>query len=203
MRSYFAVIANDKFVKYVIASIFAMLAVCCMLKLVQTSGMEWLLKTLYNMAFAAIFFCRDGAKTTDRSSLAMIITFGHCLCPLLFTLGPHGIISLQAAAIIATLGCAISATAALDLWGSFGILPANRGIITGGSYQLVRHPVYLGYAITAAALVIFSLSTWNVVVGLLFLGGCLLRIDREETLLREDEAYLYYCQFKRIFPVNF
>ena len=34
------------------------------------------------------------------------------------------------------------------LWRSFGVVPANRGIKTGGLYRFVRHPIYAGYAIT-------------------------------------------------------
>ena len=31
---------------------------------------------------------------------------------------------------------------------SFGVAPANRGIVVRGPYSFVRHPIYTGYLIT-------------------------------------------------------
>ena len=41
----------------------------------------------------------------------------------------------------------------LSLGRSFGLMPANRGIVSTGLYRLVRHPIYLGYLITHDAFV--------------------------------------------------
>ena len=33
----------------------------------------------------------------------------------------------------------------LSLGRSFGLMPANRGVVSSGLYRIVRHPIYLGY----------------------------------------------------------
>ena len=38
----------------------------------------------------------------------------------------------------------------LSLGRSFGLMPANRGVVSTGMYRLVRHPIYLGYLVTLA-----------------------------------------------------
>ena len=42
----------------------------------------------------------------------------------------------------------------LSLGRSFGLAPANRGVVCRGLYQRLRHPIYLGYLITHVGFVI-------------------------------------------------
>ncbi|WP_245490577.1 isoprenylcysteine carboxylmethyltransferase family protein [Mesorhizobium sp. M7A.F.Ca.US.011.01.1.1] len=46
----------------------------------------------------------------------------------------------------------------ISLGRSFAILPGNRGVMTGGAYRLVRHPIYAGYL---AGHVLFLLSAFS------------------------------------------
>ena len=38
--------------------------------------------------------------------------------------------------------------AKMALGRSFGLAPANRGVVVRGPYTLVRHPIYTGYLVT-------------------------------------------------------
>jgi protein-S-isoprenylcysteine O-methyltransferase Ste14 len=75
----------------------------------------------------------------------------------------------------------------------FGILPEARGLVTGGPYRLVRHPVYLGELGAAGGLLIAAPTGWNVAMGILFLVSQLVRMRLEEQELAaqftEYEAY--------------
>lgn len=51
-------------------------------------------------------------------------------------------------AILAIIGFSISTLALLDLGQSFGVSPANRGIVRTGLYRYLKHPMYLGYVIS-------------------------------------------------------
>jgi protein-S-isoprenylcysteine O-methyltransferase Ste14 len=75
---------------------------------------------------------------------------------------------------------------------SFGILPANRGVVSRGAYRFVRHPMYLGYFITDIGFLLVNFGLQNLLV-----YGCQFalqvgRIVREEQLLSADEGYRTY-----------
>jgi len=82
----------------------------------------------------------------------------------------------------------------LSLGRSFGLVPANRGIVSTGVYRFVRHPIYLGYLITHVGFVVANPAGWN----LLVLAGAdvalLLRAVCEERTLALDDAYQDYMQ---------
>ena len=76
---------------------------------------------------------------------------------------------------------------------SFGIVPANRGVVVGGPYNIVRHPIYAGYLLTHAAALTAYPSRWNVIV---VVGGDIALVVRalaEERVLSADRDYQVYC----------
>lgn len=97
-------------------------------------------------------------------------------------------------ASIQIFGIAWQVVSKLSLGRSFGLLPANRGIITHGTYKIVRHPIYLGYLIGHIGFIFASFSWTNLMLFsfLYFFQG--LRIAEEEKLLSDDPAYKTYMQ---------
>lgn len=77
---------------------------------------------------------------------------------------------------------------------SAGIVPANRGIKTGGLYKVVRHPIYLGSMILYIGYSLLNPSFYNMCI--LLAGMCLqiARIYREEKVLIQDTEYREYTQ---------
>ncbi|WP_439899734.1 methyltransferase family protein [Paraburkholderia phymatum] len=75
---------------------------------------------------------------------------------------------------------------------SFGILPANRGVVSTGAYRFVRHPMYLGYFVEDIGFLLSNFGIQNLLVfGSQFaLQAC--RIAREERLLSDDALYRAY-----------
>jgi protein-S-isoprenylcysteine O-methyltransferase Ste14 len=85
----------------------------------------------------------------------------------------------------------ISAKAAL--WRSYGLIPANRGVKTGGPYRFLRHPMYAGYTLTHIGFLLGFPSLQNF---LLYFATFLVevaRLLREELLLNEDPNYHEYA----------
>jgi protein-S-isoprenylcysteine O-methyltransferase Ste14 len=83
--------------------------------------------------------------------------------------------------------------AKLSLGRAFGLLPADRNIVTRGAYRVVRHPIYLGYLVSHSGFFCAHASLRNLLVygGLYALQW--MRIEREERwLLRHQDAYRAY-----------
>jgi protein-S-isoprenylcysteine O-methyltransferase Ste14 len=94
---------------------------------------------------------------------------------------------------IMIFGTFLQFAAKIVLGRSFGVIAANRGVVSLGPYRLVRHPMYLGYTITHIG---FLLGTPIWPVALLYattLVVQVLRLLREEAVLMQDEAYRRYA----------
>jgi protein-S-isoprenylcysteine O-methyltransferase Ste14 len=85
----------------------------------------------------------------------------------------------------------------LSLGRSFGLMPANRGIVSTGLYRVVRHPIYMGYLISHVAFAAANPTAWNVVVLMTADLALLARAICEEQTLARDEAYRKYQQVVR------
>jgi protein-S-isoprenylcysteine O-methyltransferase Ste14 len=94
-------------------------------------------------------------------------------------------------------GMCIQISAKLSLRRSFGILPANRGVVMHGPYRLVRHPMYFGYLVKDIGFLLPNFGLQNVIV--LAVHWCLQvgRIINEERLLSKDDTYLAYAKCVR------
>jgi protein-S-isoprenylcysteine O-methyltransferase Ste14 len=100
---------------------------------------------------------------------------------------------MAAAAIIVELaGVTIGQGSRLYLGRRFALLPANRGVVTGGPFRFVRHPIYLGWLILSIGYVMAYPSLRNAIVVMLVLPAILWRILQEEALLAAEPEYRDY-----------
>jgi len=77
---------------------------------------------------------------------------------------------------------------------SFGIVAANRGIVSTGPYRLVRHPIYLGYLVTHAGFLLTNMNVRNAAIYAAAYVFQFARIHAEERLLAQDGAYREYLR---------
>lgn len=80
---------------------------------------------------------------------------------------------------------------------SFGIVAANRGVISSGPYRLVRHPIYLGYLVTHAGFLLSNTSVRNVAIYVAAYVFQFARIYAEERILAQDGEYREYLRSVR------
>jgi len=76
---------------------------------------------------------------------------------------------------------------------SFGLVAANRGVVTSGIYSYVRHPLYMAYFVNVAGVFINNMSRYNAVIIVVWIIAQLMRIQYEERLLRRDRVYTEYA----------
>ncbi len=126
---------------------------------------------------------------------ALTAVTGMLLTPTLIqTVAPStGPIAL-AGMILELLGVILSQVARLYMGRRFGVLPANRGIVSSGPFRIIRHPIYMGWFILTLGLTTAYPSIRNFLALILTLPFVMWRIEVEEKLLTEDPEYRAYCE---------
>jgi protein-S-isoprenylcysteine O-methyltransferase Ste14 len=151
---------------------------------------------LVGTALVVVLTClRRPAQSVDRRMLVRVVTGVSLLAPMMVR--PEagaGVISEAAAASLAALGLSIVVAGKISLGWSFGMLPANRGVMDRGLYRVVRHPIYLGYILTHATFLAAHPSPWNFLVLLIGDAALIARTNYEEETLVKDPQYVEYCR---------
>ena len=120
------------------------------------------------------------------------------------TLRPGGATlgDVRLAATLGLCGLILSIWAKLTLSRSFGMAAANRGVVSGGPYRFVRHPMYAGYVLVDLSFVLLNPVPWNAFVVVVTFVCQVFRILAEERILGRDPAYGVVAEAApyRIFP---
>src|SRR3954468_18482366 len=107
--------------------------------------------SLLELTAAVFFLVRRPARVTSSSFVAWgataLLTFGM----LAARPGGEAVGGFHTAwAALQLLGWGLAVVCLSTLGRSFGLVAANRGIVTRGPYGLVRHPIYSCYLLTQA-----------------------------------------------------
>lgn len=97
-------------------------------------------------------------------------------------------------AVFLIAGVAIALGAKFSLRRSFGVVAANRGIKSEGLYGAVRHPMYLGYFLANAGVLMLNPSIVNVGLLALWTACQVARIRAEERVLLQDPVYRSHAE---------
>ncbi len=126
----------------------------------------------------------DWLLAITATAAPLLVVPGSNLLPALVGLG----------VMLVLLGNLGQAAAKLALRRSFGIAPANRGVKVSGPYALVRHPMYAGYLLVHIGNLLLFFSPLNLAIYIVGWTAQILRLQAEEKLLSQDEAYRAYCE---------
>lgn len=150
--------------------------------------------SLLELTAAIFFLIRRPARVTSSSLLAWIATgvvsFGMLAARPGDANAVAGLESVWAAIQLVGWGLAVMCLSTLGR--SFGLVAANRGVVTRGPYRFVRHPIYSCYLLTQAGYVLENPTARNAAVIFGTVVFQIVRIHTEEQVLEQDPEYVAY-----------
>lgn len=148
--------------------------------------LAWL-AALHNLLLAVIYARRKAEAAYDRTGLWLGLIAAFLPMPRFpETLTP-------AMTMLGLAGYALVLWSLSTLGKRFGIAPADRGLVTGGPYRLVRHPMYLGELLLRLAL-LNSVDIPIVEKAILLAALTGLQVAR---ILREERVISGYQNYSR------
>jgi protein-S-isoprenylcysteine O-methyltransferase Ste14 len=185
---------NELVSRLVVAALFTALSINLLGDFLRTGRITGLFLIISEGLVVILTIARRPASRVDRSMQAAVITFIAMATPsMLRSADTGGLVPDAATALVSMVGLALIIAGKLTLGRSFGLVPANRGVVAGGPYTFVRHPIYTGYLITHVAFLIAHPRPWNLAVLAVADTALVLRALREERLLVADVQYAAYC----------
>jgi protein-S-isoprenylcysteine O-methyltransferase Ste14 len=89
-------------------------------------------------------------------------------------------------------GVVLTQVARVYMGRSFGVLPANRGIVSKGPFRWIRHPIYSGWLILSIGYALSYPNDRNIMLIVATLPFMVWRIHQEEAHLSADPEYRRY-----------
>jgi protein-S-isoprenylcysteine O-methyltransferase Ste14 len=188
-------VVTDLLSRSLIVMLFTMLSVNLLTDFIRTGHVTGLLLLAGEALVVILTVVRRKAIRVDRSVSAGVLTMLSVAGPPM--LRASDLIPLVpdvATAMISAVGLGLVVIGKIALGRSFGLVPANRGIVVRGPYTVVRHPIYTGYLITHVAFFIADPTGWNAAVILIADTALILRALMEERVLSADAEYQNYCR---------
>jgi protein-S-isoprenylcysteine O-methyltransferase Ste14 len=181
--------------RLIVASLFTMMAVRLGLDFLETGRLTGLLLLASEALVVVLTVLRRTPAWVDRSVRARLLTALSIVGPpFVQPSGMPPIAPEVTTVAVSAVGLTVVIAGKLSLGRSFGLMPANRGIVSTGLYRFVRHPIYLGYLVTHVAFVAANPTPWNTALLASADLALLARAVCEERTLSHDEAYRTYLQ---------
>jgi hypothetical protein len=143
-------VVSDLVARVSIGALFTLLSFNIFADYVRTGHVTGLLLLLGESLVVVLTILRRRANIVDRSAAAAIMTTVSLAGPALLraTDGHVSLMPDHVTALVSSIGLVLVVIGKITLGRSFGVVPANRGVVVRGPYSFVRHPIYTGDLIT-------------------------------------------------------
>jgi protein-S-isoprenylcysteine O-methyltransferase Ste14 len=194
-RSKAFAIGAEVLARTIVCVLFVRLCVNLLDQFLRTGRVTGLLLLMSEALVVALTLVRRRARKTDRTLIARLSTLLSVGGPVLLRAAEGAAIAPDyLTATVSGIGLSLVIAGKLTLGRSFGIVPANRGVIVRGPYAWVRHPIYTGYVISHLAFLAANATIENATLIVVADTALVIRALCEERLLGNDEAYQAYCR---------
>ena len=185
----------DLAARLTIGALFTLMAIRIGADFLATGRLTGLLLLASETLVVVFTVFRRAPSIVDRSLRARMLTTMSMMGP--FLVRPASVLALApelVTVIMSAAGLMVVIGGKMSLGRSFGLMPANRGIVSTGLYRLVRHPIYMGYLITHVGFVLANPTLWNALTLIFADLALMVRAKCEEKTLAQDAAYREYQQ---------
>lgn len=172
-----------------IAAVYFWFAKAHFLGWVNSGDLRGLGVVLIETVVAVLILVRRAPIETSGRVVAWVATVAAILGPMLVRPSSGG---WAVGTYLQIVGAAFALFSLLVIGRSFGLVAANRGIVTAGPYGLVRHPIYLGYVVANIGYLLENPTGRNLAILFVATAAQLVRISCEEEVLVHDSAYAEY-----------
>lgn len=193
-----AELLGDVAARAIVIVLFSMMAIRFGADFIATGRVTGLLLLISEVLVVALTVMRRSAATVDRSLRARVLTTLSMLGPPLLQPTHMAAVAPELLTVaLSAAGLSVVIAGKMTLGRSFGLMPANRGIVSTGVYRLVRHPIYTGYLVTHVAFLLANPGAFNIIALVIADAALLARAVCEEATLARDERYRTYQQAVR------
>jgi protein-S-isoprenylcysteine O-methyltransferase Ste14 len=185
----------DNVARVAIVALFTFMAVNIGFDFARTGRPTGLMLLASEALVVVLTAFRRAPASVDRTIRARVLTTISVMGPPLVR--PAALVPLAPEAVtmaVSMVGLSLVVGGKMSLGRSFGILPANRGIVCRGLYRWVRHPIYMGYLLTHAAFLAAHPTLYNILLMVTADIALLARAVCEERTLARDPEYRDYQQ---------
>lgn len=168
----------------------------------STGRLIGLLFVIQQLWVALLFLTRRPPRSVTRRPIDWIAAYAGWFTSFLVHPGTyHPAWGLAVGFWAQLAGLLLWAWALSKLGRSFGIVAADRGLVTRGPYAVVRHPLYTAYMIGGIGYLMQTPSVWNAAVDLVAVSWQVVRIRAEERHLDGPDYAAYSARVRwRLFP---
>jgi len=188
-------IGTDLVARAIVIVLFSLMSANLLGDFLRTGHLTGLLLLASESLVVVLTIVRRRTSLVDRSAVGVITTAVSLAGPpMLRAFDGSSLVSDNVTAVVSAAGLGLVIVGKMALGRSFGIAPANRGVVMRGPYVLVRHPIYAGYLLTHAAFLVAHPTLWNAAVLLVADCALVMRALVEERVLSADAEYQSYCR---------